>query len=397
MSHIVGVWELGGHLGHLGRFAALVPEFVERGHSVTLVLRDISRVEHLEGLRHASILQAPLWMPKSRSAPAQPVSMPEILQHFGYLSVPGLTGMTRAWRDTLDLLNPDLILCDYAPTALFATRGMSCIRTAIGSGYSIPPQGVSPMPEFRPIPPELRARATNAEKRVTHVVQRVAEELDQPRISDICEIFSADEQFLCTLPELDHYQRSPSARYWDLPTQASAGKNPNWSHSGRARVFAYIKPPGAHFDATIKALRESGCEAEVFAPGISANVLRTLESEHIRISSRPYDLAKTLDTCDAVISHAGHETVLAALLAGRPVLMIPLQMEQYALAKLVEAQRMGEVVSPDALDQLPGALSRTLGEPIIERTKEFGKQNATMAPKAAALNIIKRCEALLRR
>lgn len=91
MSHIVGVWELGGHLGHLGRFAALVPSFVERGHKVTLVLRDLARVQQLDGLRSASILQAPLWMPKSRSAPVHPVSMPEILQHFGYLSVPGLT------------------------------------------------------------------------------------------------------------------------------------------------------------------------------------------------------------------------------------------------------------------------------------------------------------------
>lgn len=395
MSHIVGVWELGGHLGHLGRFAALVPSFVERGHKVTLVLRDLARVQQLDGLRHAAILQAPLWMPRSRSAPAHPVSMPEILQHFGYLSVPGLTGMVRAWGDTLDALKPDLILCDYAPTALLATRGKSLVRTAIGSGYSIPPLDFTPMPVFRSVSPEIRARSLQAEKRVTQVVQCVASEVGQPAINNICDIFAAEEQFLCTIPELDHYQRTQPPRYWNLPAQASTGRRPTWTDSGRPRVFAYVKPPGAHFDATIKALQQSGCEAEVFAPGISLEMSRQLASEYIRISSQPYDLVKTFDSCDAVICHAGHETVVAALLAGRPVLLIPLQMEQYALAQLVETQGIGELIAPDALGKLPEALRRTLSKPCIGRAQILRQKYAENTPVVAACEIVERCEELL--
>lgn len=285
MAHIVGVWELGGHLGHIGRFAALVPSFVERGHKVTLLLRDLARVQHLDGLQQAAVMQAPLWMPKSRSAPTHPVSMPEILQHFGYLSVPGLYGMVRAWRDTFDALQPDLLLCDYAPTALFAARDQAFVRAAIGSGYSVPPAGVTPMPAFRSISPEIRARALNAEKKVTQVIRRVAEEIGQPGIDNVCDLFDVDEAFLCTLPELDHYDRPEPARYWGLPAQASAGKLPAWSDSDRPRVFAYVKPPGAHFNAAIEALQQSGCEAEVFAPGITPEVMQKHASQIMRISS----------------------------------------------------------------------------------------------------------------
>jgi len=395
MAHIVGVWELGGHLGHLGRFAALVPLFVERGHRVTLILRDLARVQHLKGLEQAAVMQAPLWTPRSRSAPAHPVSMPEILQHFGYLSVPGLCGMLRAWRDTFDVLRPDLLLCDYAPTALFASRGQGFVRAAIGSGYSIPPTGQAPMPVFRSVSSSVRSRSLQAEQRVARVIRRVADEMGQNRINSVSELFDVDEEFLCTLPELDHYVRSQPARYWGVPAQSSAGELPRWSNRGIPRVFAYIKPPGHHFDATIKALQQSGYEAEVFAPGITEEVKQRHSSPTLRISSHPYDLIKTFDSCDVVICHAGHETVVPALLAGRPVLLIPLHMEQYALACRVEAQGIGELVAPDDLAKLPQALKRLLEPSCIERTRIFASKYVDVSPALAAGQIVQRCEQLL--
>lgn len=395
MAHVVGVWELGGHLGHLGRFAALVPRFIERGYRVTLVLRDLARVQHLEGLKQAAVLQAPLWMPRSRSAPAHPVSMPEILQHYGYLSVPGLHGMLRAWRDTFETLQPDLLLCDFAPTALLAARDQPFVRASIGSGYAIPPDGVSPMPTFRPVSPEVRARSLRAEQKVTSVIQNVCETLGQPRINNVSDLFKVDESFLCTLPDLDHYDRPQPAKYWGLPTQSSGGEEPNWTDSKRKKVFAYVKPPGAHFDTTIQALQQSGYEAEVFAPGISSAAMQKYTSSTLRISSKPYNLTKVFDTCDAVICHAGHETVVPALIAGRPVVLMPLQMEQHALARRVEAQGIGELVAPDSLSSLPQALERMLDASCIERTRVFASKHSVKSPSATIDNIVERCEQLL--
>lgn len=395
MAHIVGAWELGGHLGHIGRFAALTPLFIERGHRVTLLLRDLSRVQHIEGLKQAAVMQAPIWMPKSRSAPTHPVSMSEILQHFGYLSVRGLHGMVRAWRDTFDALQPDLLLCDYAPTALFAARDQSFVRATIGSGYGIPPAGATPMPTFRSVSPEVRTRSLNAEQKVTRTIQRVAEKMGQSGIHQVCDLFSVDEEFLCTLPELDHYDRPQPASYWRLPTGPSGGVLPAWSDSGRQRVFAYIKPPGAHFEATLQALRQSGYDSEVFAPGITPEAIQKHTSDTLRISSKPYDLAKTFETCDSVICHAGHGTVVAALLAGCPVVMVPLQMEQHALARRVEVQGLGETVAPDALVNLPQALERTLDALCIERVRNFASKHAVESSTTAQKNIIERCEQLL--
>lgn len=397
MAHIVGVWELGGHLGHIGRFAALVPRFIERGHHVTLVLRDLSRIQHFEGLNQARIIQAPLWMPKSRRAPAHPVSMPEILQHFGYLSVPGLHTMVRAWRDTFELLKPDVLLCDYAPTALLATREQSFIRTSIGSGFSIPPVGTMPMPTFRSVSSDILMRSQDAERKVARVIQRVAAAQGQPNINRVSDLFSVDEAFLCTLQELDHYDRPKPAKYWLLPAPASGGESPAWSGNGQKRVFAYVKPGGPHFEATIKTLQQFDGEAEVYAPGIARDALRKYTSGALRISAQPYDLAKTFETCDAVICHAGHETVVASLLAGRPVVLIPLQMEQHAFACRVEARGLGEIVTPDALHELPQALERILGVSCSDRTRDFASRYKNQVPTSVADSIVERCEQLLRR
>lgn len=51
MSKILCVWELGEDLGHLGRFAPVVEELLGRGHEVTLVVKDLSRVEELTQTR----------------------------------------------------------------------------------------------------------------------------------------------------------------------------------------------------------------------------------------------------------------------------------------------------------------------------------------------------------
>ncbi|MHA7878623.1 MAG: glycosyltransferase [Saccharospirillum sp.] len=396
MAHIACAWELGGHLGHIGRFAALIPHFIERGHRVTLISRDLSRVQQFHNLDGAALLQAPVWMPKARSAPSHPVSMPEILLHFGYLSRDGLQGITRAWRDAFHVLKPDLLLCDMAPTALLATRDQPCVRTAIGSGYGIPPIAQSPMPPFRPVTPSIRARSLNAETRITDTVQYVAEALGQPAPGSLTELFQVEEAFLCTLPELDHYDRPQPATYWGLPTQSSAGEAPNWTTQNRPRVFAYIKPPGAAFEATLKALKEGAFDAEVYAPGLPRSAIDKHSSATLRIRNAPYDLTAMFATCDAVVCHAGHETVVAALLAGRPVVLIPQQMEQLAFAHRVVAQSLGELITPDTLSQLPSALRHVVSDAYVERAKRYAARHKAFSPAAVTENIVTRCEQLLR-
>ena len=68
-----------------------------------------------------------------------PVNAAETLIRFGYLEPESLTGICRAWRNLIDCLRPDLLFCDFAPTALLATRGTG-LRTAVSdTGYGIPP------------------------------------------------------------------------------------------------------------------------------------------------------------------------------------------------------------------------------------------------------------------
>lgn len=96
MKHIVCVWELGSDLGHINRYLTLASSFKDKGYKVTFVLRDLSRAQSQLGRHGFDLLQAPLWLPKARRAPNPPLSYAEILQHYGFLSPPGLLGLVRA-------------------------------------------------------------------------------------------------------------------------------------------------------------------------------------------------------------------------------------------------------------------------------------------------------------
>src|SRR5262249_4591453 len=128
MARILYCWEIGEDLGHMASFAPLATALRDRGHQVYLALREVQHSEPMMGRLGLPVLQAPVWHGIPPGASAQPASYAEILFHFGYLDVSGLTAMLRAWRDLLALVTPDLIIADHAPTALLAARSLGIRR-----------------------------------------------------------------------------------------------------------------------------------------------------------------------------------------------------------------------------------------------------------------------------
>ena len=47
LANIVFTWELGSGLGHVGPFYPIAQQLIERGHSITLLVRDRKRTERL--------------------------------------------------------------------------------------------------------------------------------------------------------------------------------------------------------------------------------------------------------------------------------------------------------------------------------------------------------------
>ena len=127
---------------------------------------------------------------------------------------------------------------------------------------------------------------------------------------------------------------------------------------------------GARFFATVvDALRESRVRAVVVAP--PELVQSAVAADNVLVLSRVPQLA-VLDHMDAVVSHAGHNTVCESLARGLPLVLAPIRDDQPIVADQVVRAGAGlrvkfGRVSPN---ELAVALHRVLTEPSFREAAE---------------------------
>jgi UDP:flavonoid glycosyltransferase YjiC (YdhE family) len=85
--------------------------------------------------------------------------------------------------------------------------------------------------------------------------------------------------------------------------------------SGHARLFVYLYMQPC-----------SGAEVIAVIPDLDADLAR--RHPKLRLYRKPVQLAPLLAHCTLAITHAGHGTALNCLLAGVPMVLLPLHMEQ---------------------------------------------------------------------
>lgn len=102
--------------------------------------------------------------------------------------------------------------------------------------------------------------------------------------------------------------------------------------------------------------------------------------------------SQILHRVDAVVTHAGHGTVLSALTAGVPLVCMPMGRDQHDVARAVVASGAGvEVDCDDIGESLLPAVRRVLGEPCFaERAAAMASSIAEHGGLDAALAVIER-------
>ena len=338
MSNIHLAWELGGGLGHAGRLKPLALELARRGHEVTLGLRDLVHTNKLLSGMTCLRLQAPVWLHNSVGVPKKPASLAEILLGQGYLDPDALEGLVVGWRDLMRSVRADAVVTDYAPTAIVAARMLGLPAIAVGPGFWIPPAD-APLPNIRDWAPIEDGRLEASEARVLRAVNEVMRRHGAAPVERAAQLFTGDRALLCSWPEMDHYRRStlPPGERWYGPTYLpGAGAPPEWPPGAGPLVFAYVKDAYADHPALLDALARSGCRTLCYLPDVAAGKPPPLTHPSIRYSRGPVDLARAFAEASLCICHAGGATMVQALLAGVPCLLLPMQNEQFLLARQVE-------------------------------------------------------------
>jgi len=338
MAHLHLALELEGGLGRAGRLGALARTMLARGHRVSLSLRDLGTTQHLLADLSAPRFQSPVWQGHMAGMPPNEASLAEILLPQGYFELSGLCGLVQGWRSTLAAVQADLVVADYAPTALLAARSLGLPAVALGGGFACPPpsRSLPCLRDWEQIAPQRLARA---EAHVLNVANAVLEHHKVAPLPCVAALLLGDAALLTTWPELDPYGRTDATIDWHgsiWQGREGSGAAPVWPAGDGPRVFAYLKHEHPSQAAVLSALVEAGCRVLCHMPETIPGGPPPVVDPAILYTSHPVALDAVLAEAALCVCHGGEATLAQALLAGVPTLMLPMRLEQFLLARRVE-------------------------------------------------------------
>ena len=338
MATFALIWELGADLGHITRFSIVARELAARGHRPVAVVRDAAGMREALGSDALTFLPAPLWLAAPGGLPPE-LNFTETLYRNGFLQPLRLASVAEAWRNLYALIRPDLLILDFAPIAQLAARGLGLPQVLLSSSFAVPPQA-RPFPSYRFWLKEknMDARLQETEERCTRNTNRALAALKAPAIGAMHELFAAGEVLLCERPEFDVYGARDGVSYVHCINDDALGVAPHWPPAPGPKVFAYLKPRFEHFDSLLELLGKLEASVLVFAPGCAPATVRRFSSHRLAFCEEPLQLGRVAQECDYALCHGGTGTANVFADQGKPVFLIPLQVEQMMFSQRMLAQ-----------------------------------------------------------
>lgn len=396
-KNVLCVWEIGADLGHLTRLANITRKLEQMNHRVTVAVKDLSRALPVFRDTGATLLQAPVWLPKvSLNRPIACIA--DSLLLLGYLEPDGLHSLYRAWQNLTRLVQPDLIIYDYAPTALLANRHLGMPAITVGTGFMDPAPG-HPIADWRPksYHDQLIARQ---EARLLESINTVLEREGQPPLTRFSDLYQDAYTYLSGFPILDLYegQRDPQRAFYHPADQNSTPRQPVQFPAGDGpRIIAYLKHYYPHLNLLLKAL--SLCQARVFVacPGAREEQLKPFASPRFHFSTQLVALEQGMAQADLFLGHGNHGSVIQALECGTPAVVVPLHLEQLLTGQRLQQAGLGvlieEIRSPEHLrDHLQQALGSSR---LRDQVRQFRDGQQALLREDLADAVARRCHALL--
>lgn len=391
MTTALLVWELGDGLGHVTRLIKIAERLTQKNVRCLFVVRNIELAGKYVRDRGFEVIQSPIATIDPIRGPdgTQPATMTDILGSIGFAKPERLAVLVSAWETLLDLIAPDVVISDYAPTANLALFGGPVPNLVIGDGFTLQP------PEMDRFPPFRRARPAFDDAEVLKVVARVQADRGRQSLDHLPQLFGGSAHEVVTLPELDPFR--DQRRHLGIGP-ISATPDPVESEPSQD-YFAYLSA-GYRFTAKIlNGLIASGRPGSVYLRDSSAEARDRLRGLGLNIHEDAQDMPEMAESSAVIIHHGGVGTAETVLALGRPQLVVPRHAEQWLNASSLG--RLGvalAVRASEALtsEQVAAALVTARTRPdFAERSKSL---SATLAerPKDALDHVLSVCERLAR-
>jgi len=347
---------MGSALGHLSNLKPFIDQALTAGHQVTMAAKELHNIETVFPGYDLPLFQAPYLMRKPRDV-GRLLSYPHlILQRFE--TDAELMVLCRTWDTLFDTVEPDVVIYEFAPTALIASLHRSWRKWVIGSGFYMPRVdgpffGVFPGVRMTP---EIKAGLRSAEATLLRRVNRVLQTRGLARIENARQIVTeTDSQLLMTLPEVDPYGARPGADYVGIPRPPPSAA-PRWPALGKRRIFAYLSSFPS-LELFLRALATLDASVLIYSREIPLRLQGRYPA--LTFVDSPLDLESVFSTADLVVNMGNHSTCAQAVMTGVPQLIIPTKQEKFFTAIRIAAQGWGVLMPPDT-DRPDQALTQAL-------------------------------------
>lgn len=394
MSRIFFAWELGANFGHINKVSQVAAELEDEAE-LFVAARNVTALRALAPDLKAKGLPAP-YSPTRGLHKDEPSGQcyPGVLLTEGWDSAAKLTALIEAWRGLFELVAPDLIVAQAAPTALLAARGLGVKTAMLGSGWDAPPRA-HPMPAFTPENADAVTIAHAQEETVLGHANEALAAFGAPPLETFKDLLQTDAYPLVAWPETDHFSPREAIEpghppYLGQLLSIDAGREVAWRNRGGARVLAYLRPGSGQFAAGVKALAQLGPSADVIlaSPGIDPKLADKLSARSVLVVDGPVRLDKLLPDCDLGL-HFGSNGIGSAFLAhGVPQICLPTQQEQMMFAQSLGRAGLayglaGKYDGPQVADAIRKALANEKmtanARAVAERVMGDGQQRAEAA------------------
>lgn len=328
---ILFIWELGDGLGHVSRLLPLARRLKATGATCMFAVRNVENSHKVLDGTGIDMLQAPITQPVTDySGNAAIGAYGDIMETIGYGRLERLHALLTAWDGLYRTARPDLIVADYAPTALLAARGR-IPAIAIGDWFTLPPNTLPAFPHLRSNGPRI------PEQTLLNVVREAQSRRGAEAPAALPGILDCSAPFIITLPELDPYanrrQRPAVGPLMPLP-------EPLEDVEPEVDYFAYLSLGFRPTEHVLQALATLKIRGSIYLRDASARQRDDWRERGLTIHDTPRNMREMATRSAVIVHHGGLGTIETVFALGRPQMLVPRHLEQGVNAQMVGALRL---------------------------------------------------------
>lgn len=382
MAKYLLTWELGGGLGHIMHLHTVSQCLLDAGHQVFAAIKDLSHSKLLTDLG-VPCFQAPQLLLDMDNANGSPNSFAEILYRRGYSSPASLECLIESWHSLLNLISPDVVICDSSPTSLLAAKTFGYHKTiAIASSFFLPTTDqINSVFRQHSECNQDNLRLKTISDSVLNSVNLMSKQKGGEQFGKLEELFYGCKNYLFTVPELDYsYQRTCEFSYIGNTGVVSDTKfdsnfqsyfkefNKTNNKIKNRKIFVYLKNEYKSVEVILNQLGSVDAEIVIYLSGEKNTNISKYTSSNVSIHCQPINIDLVLRDADLVISHAGCGLITSALMVGVPLLLLPISYEQFLNAKRAEDIGIARIVRQES--RLNEYINRILEDQNIKNSSK---------------------------